>query len=102
MQGRHTVPHGVSIPEEPTRHRAAGEARPLGAPADDAYGELIGVAVGRVDRDRGWVLRLTLHPQWRGQGLGSELLTHLEQRLMGSGARRLTCVLPEGETGTRR
>lgn len=71
------------------------------AVAAEAQGDLIGVAVGRVDRDRGWVLRLTLHPKWRGQGLGSELLAHLEQRLVGAGVRRLTCVLPEGETGTQ-
>ncbi|GAC1445532.1 MAG: hypothetical protein NVS3B26_21130 [Mycobacteriales bacterium] len=71
------------------------------AVAAEAQGQLIGVAVGRVDRDRGWVLRLTLHPQWRGQGLGSELLAHLEQRLVAAGARRLTCVLPHGETGTQ-
>lgn len=47
------------------------------------------------------MLRLTLHPQWRGRGLGSELLAHLEQRLVAAGARRLTCVLPDGETGTQ-
>jgi len=71
------------------------------AVAAEAQGDLIGVAVGRVDRDRGWVMRLTLHPQWRGRGLGSELLAQLEQRLVAAGARRLTCVLPEGETGTQ-
>lgn len=71
------------------------------AVAAEAQGSIIGVAVGRVDRDRGWVLRLTLHPKWRGRGLGSELLAHLEQRLVAAGARRLTCVLPEGETGTQ-
>lgn len=71
------------------------------AVAAESQGVVIGVAVGRVDRDRGWVLRLMLHPQWRGQGLGSELLARLEQRLVAAGARRLTCVLPEGETGTQ-
>lgn len=30
------------------------------AVAAEAQGAIIGVAVGRVDRDRGWVLRLTL------------------------------------------
>lgn len=71
------------------------------AVAAEAQGQLIGVAVGRVDRDRGWVMRLTLHPRWRHRGLGSELLARLEQRLVGAGARRLTCVLPDGETGTQ-
>ena len=71
------------------------------AVAAEAGGQLVGTALGRVDRDRGWVLRITLHPDWRGRGLGSALLVALEQRLVAAGARRLTCVLPEGETGTQ-
>ena len=71
------------------------------AVAAEMSGQLIGTAIGRVDRDRGWVLRITLHPEWRGRGLGSELLAALEQRLIRAGARRLTCALPEGETGSQ-
>lgn len=67
----------------------------------EADGRLVGLAIGRVDRERGWVLRLALHPAWRGRGLGSELLARLEQRLVQAGARRLTCILPSGETGTQ-
>lgn len=67
----------------------------------EAGGRLVGTALGRVDRDRGWVLRITMHPDWRGRGLGTALLVALEQRLVSAGARRLTCVLPEGETGSQ-
>ena len=70
------------------------------AVAVEAGGRLVGTAVGRMDHDRGWILRITLHPSWRQQGLGSELLAALEQRLVAAGARRLTCALPKGETGT--
>jgi len=70
------------------------------AVAAEAGGHLVGTAVGRVDRDRGWILRITLHPQWRGRGLGSDLLAALEQRLVAAGARRLTAALPHGETGS--
>ncbi|MBC7680329.1 MAG: GNAT family N-acetyltransferase, partial [Pseudorhodobacter sp.] len=70
------------------------------AVAAEAGGRLIGTAVGRVDHDRGWVLRITLDPEWRGRGLGSDLLAALEQRLVTAGARRLTCALPAGETGS--
>lgn len=70
----------------------------VGAEVD---GHLVGTAVGRTDHDRGWVLRITLHPQWRERGLGSELLAALEQRLVLAGARRLTCALPDGETGSQ-
>lgn len=64
-------------------------------------GRLVGTAVGRIEHDRGWILRITLDPAWRDQGLGSELLAALEQRLVSAGARRLTCALPQGETGTQ-
>jgi len=70
------------------------------AVAAEAGGRLVGTAVGRVDHDRGWVLRITLDPEWRGRGLGSDLLAALEQRLVTAGARRLTCALPAGETGS--
>jgi len=64
------------------------------AVAAEAEGTLVGTAVGRVDHDRGWVLRITLDPLWRQQGLGSALLAALEQRLVSAGARHLTCALP--------
>nr|WP_082932136.1 bifunctional GNAT family N-acetyltransferase/ATP-binding protein [Gordonia sp. LAM0048] len=63
-------------------------------------GAIIGVAVSRVDADRAWVLRLSLDPNWRGRGLGSSLLSELEHRVLGHGVRRITALLPEGETGT--
>lgn len=66
-----------------------------------ADGRLVGTAVGRVDHDRGWILRITLHPDWRSQGLGSELLCLLEQRLVAAGVRRISCALPTEETGSQ-
>jgi transitional endoplasmic reticulum ATPase len=70
------------------------------AVAAEAAGRLVGTAVGRIEGDRGWVLRIAIHPLWRHQGLGSDLLAALEQRLVAAGARRLTCALPAGETGS--
>ena len=73
-----------------------------GQPSVGAFagGQLVGTAAGRLEGDRGWVLRITLHPEWRGQGLGSELLKALEHRLVEGGARRITSALPAGETGS--
>lgn len=65
-----------------------------------ADGQLIGAALSRVDSDRAWVLRLSLSPAWRGQGLGSDLLAALEQRLLTLGVSRIGAVLPAGETGS--
>ncbi|WP_405999884.1 ATP-binding protein [Streptomyces sp. NBC_00829] len=59
----------------------------------------VGAAVSRGDGDRAWILRICVHPSWRQQGLGSALLTALEQRLFAGGVRTVHAVLPEGETG---
>jgi GNAT superfamily N-acetyltransferase len=63
-------------------------------------GRIVGVAVSRVDADRAWVVRLSLDPQWRDKGVGSAMLSALEHRLLTLGIRRITALLPEGETGT--
>ncbi|MBU8814150.1 GNAT family N-acetyltransferase [Mycolicibacterium goodii] len=65
-----------------------------------ADGHIVGVAAGRIDDDRAWVLRLSIDPRWRGRGLGSALLAALEHRLLAHGVRRITALLPSGETGT--
>jgi transitional endoplasmic reticulum ATPase len=65
-----------------------------------AAGELVGVAVSRVDVDRAWVVRVALSPQWRGLGLGSALLSELGRRLFTAGVSRISALLPEGETGS--
>lgn len=64
-------------------------------------GRIIGSAVSRVEGDRAWVLRLALAPDWRGMGLGSALLGALEHRLVSSGVRRLSAILPDSETGSQ-
>jgi len=65
-----------------------------------ADGRVIGTAMSRVDSDRAWILRLALSPDWRGRGLGSELLAALEQRLLALGVARISALLPAGETGS--
>lgn len=66
-----------------TRHPA------VVATADDV---LIGAAVSRVEGERAWILRICMAPGWRQRGLGSALITALEQRLFAAacprGARR--------------
>ncbi|WAM19333.1 ATP-binding protein [Rhodococcus sp. JS3073] len=66
-----------------------------------AGGRMVGSAVSRVDDDRAWIMRISLDPEWRGRGLGSALLSELEFRLLAKGVRRITALLPEGETGAR-
>ncbi|WP_432138352.1 ATP-binding protein [Streptomyces sp. bgisy154] len=64
-----------------------------------ADGEVVGVAVSRVEGERAWILRICMAPAWRNQGLGSDLITALEHRLFAGGVRTVHAVLPEGETG---
>jgi MoxR-like ATPase/GNAT superfamily N-acetyltransferase len=65
-----------------------------------ADGDVVGVAASRIDDDRAWVVRLSLDPRWRDLGMGSALLAELEHRLLTHGVRRITALLPQGETGT--
>src|SRR4051812_36609240 len=62
---------------------------------------VVGAAVARVFGDRGWIVLLALADDWRGKGLGSAMLTELENRLIARGVHRLSALLVEGQTGTR-
>ena len=66
-----------------------------------AAGQIVGAAVGRVEGDQAWLLRLALDPAWRGRGLGSALISELEHRLVVAGVRRIRALLPTDETGTQ-
>ncbi|MEU5519847.1 bifunctional GNAT family N-acetyltransferase/ATP-binding protein [Streptomyces sp. NPDC093250] len=83
-------PLSVAVTALQARHPA------VVATADDV---LIGAAVSRVESDRAWILRICLAPGWRQRGLGSALITALEQRLFADGVRAVHAALPEGETG---
>ncbi|MFB7371152.1 ATP-binding protein [Streptomyces sp. NPDC056222] len=61
--------------------------------------EVVGAAVSRVEGDRAWILRISMAPAWRHQGLGSDLIRALEHRLFAGGVRTVHAVLPDGETG---
>jgi ribosomal protein S18 acetylase RimI-like enzyme len=61
----------------------------LGAFVDD---KLVGVIIGSDDGRRGWINRLAVHPDFRGQGLAKDLVTNLESALKNRG-RRIICTL---------
>ena len=79
-----------------------GALRHGGVAVVATVGEIVvGATVARVGGDRGWVVLLALAKDWRGQGLGSAMLTELEKRLMARGVHRLSALLAEGETGVQ-
>lgn len=60
-------------------------------------GRLIGAALSSVSGERGWVIRIALADEWRGQGLASALLLALERQLVERRVRRIAYLLPEEE-----
>ncbi len=61
--------------------------------------QVVGAAVSSTAQERAWVLRLAIARQWRHHGIGSALLTALEERLARAGVRRIGALLPAGEVG---
>jgi transitional endoplasmic reticulum ATPase len=57
--------------------------------------ELVGTVVATLSGDRALVLRITLAPGWRRQGIGSAMLTELERRLVVAGIHRVSCLLAD-------
>jgi transitional endoplasmic reticulum ATPase len=86
---------------------AAGTAAPVfgvsdlisavrtGSPAVVAVSghELVGTVVATLSGDRALIMRITLAPGWRRQGIGSAMLTELERRLVAAGIHRVSCLL---------
>jgi transitional endoplasmic reticulum ATPase len=62
-------------------------------------GRIVGTVVARVTGERAWILRVAIMRDWRGRGIGSELLRAIEDRLASIGVRRLAAILPIGEVG---
>jgi GNAT superfamily N-acetyltransferase len=55
--------------------------------------DLVGVVVATLSGDRALVMRITLAPGWRKQGIGTAMLTELERRLVASRVHRVSCLL---------
>jgi N-acetylglutamate synthase len=66
----------------------------LGAEGTD--GELVGVVLGTHDGRKGWINRLTVLPEYQGQGIGRALTLEAEQRLNKLGILIVTCLIEGG------
>lgn len=66
----------------------------------EVSGEVVGLAVARIEGDRAWVLLIALASRWRHRGIGSALLADLERRLRSHGVFRICTILPVGATGS--
>jgi transitional endoplasmic reticulum ATPase len=59
--------------------------------------QVVGAVVARVDGQRAWVLRWSVAPEWRRQGVGAQLLRTLERRLHGLGVREISMLTAQGD-----
>jgi MoxR-like ATPase/GNAT superfamily N-acetyltransferase len=58
---------------------------------------VVGAAVASVSDSRAWIMRLSVDPTRRGEGVPSALLTHLEETLVNSGVATISYLLAEEE-----
>lgn len=60
--------------------------------------DLVGAVVFRIQADRAWILMLGQAPEWRNQGLGSSLISALEESLAETQVVKISALLPAKET----
>ena len=82
-------PRGRDNPENMKSEFERNPDLMIGAFEDDM---LVGVIIGSDDGRRGWINRLAVHPDFRGQGVAKELIESLERALKKRG-RRIICTL---------
>lgn len=62
---------------------------------------LIGVVLATDDGRRGWINRLAVHPRYRGQGIGQQLIAAAEQTLKAKGLRIIAALIEDDNTASR-
>ena len=62
---------------------------------------LVGSVVASHDGRRGWINRLAVHPDWRGQGLAADLIDRAEAWLKDQGLGILVCLIEAENTPSR-
>jgi transitional endoplasmic reticulum ATPase len=60
--------------------------------------QVVGAAVGRAAHDQGWVVFLATLTEFRGRGIGTSLLSAVENRMAPHGLNKLSALMPETET----
>jgi ribosomal protein S18 acetylase RimI-like enzyme len=54
---------------------------------------IVGTVLGSYDGRRGWINRLAVHPDFRGQGLADRLMAEVERRLVAIGCDKVNLLI---------
>jgi len=95
---------GLHLPAEPV---AVEVARKLERDPDlflviERAGRVIASAMGSYDSRRGWINRLAVAPEQRGQRLGAHLLAEVERRLRAKGCPTLNLLIERDNVAEQR
>ncbi|MHC4469684.1 MAG: GNAT family N-acetyltransferase [Planctomycetota bacterium] len=85
-------PEGRDSPAEFARQLSSGHQRVLGL---EEEGRLVGAVVATHDGRKGWINRLAVLPDARGEGRGSRLLSAAEEVLRSEGMPVLAALVEE-------
>jgi ribosomal protein S18 acetylase RimI-like enzyme len=85
-------PAGRDSAEQFARQLASGAQTVLGLRAG---GTLVGVVVLTHDGRKGWINRLAVHPEFRGQGAGRRLIAEGERLLHGQGIQIVAALIED-------
>ena len=68
----------------------------------EELGKLIGCVVATHDTRKGWINRLAVHPDWRRQGIGQQLIAEAEESLHQQGMSVIAAIIePDNEASLK-
>lgn len=60
---------------------------------------IVGVIQARTVSDDGWINVVTIDPKWRHMGVGSAMLSRLEEKMLHLGVRKISALLSKSQAG---
>lgn len=64
--------------------------------------KVIGTVIAGYDGHRGWIYSIAVHPEYRKQGIGSELLSYTQRKLEDLGCLKVNLQIMEGNEAVQK